>query len=599
MLQYSSYVLPIFAASLFGLWLTIKLWPRRHNNAAVPALITMAIGLIFWTAGSGIFILFTDYTTKAILLNITYLGITIIPAAWLVFVITYTGREHWINRRVIQFFAIEPILVQLMIITNGHGGLFWTETYLFTNEGIIDVKLVAGAGFWFHAAYSYVLLVLGVYWLIRAMIKAPHLYRGHIFLLLVAAFAPWIANIIYVLQLSPLPSYVDITSLAFTISVMAVGWTLYRSHLVDIIPVARDVIVENMDDGILVLDTNNRVVDVNSAFANLIKQSAEQAIGQPIADIVATDSQLVTALANSTNVETEVTTTIDGRERSFNLRISNLVNKRQEITGRIVSVHDISALKETNRELEIARTKAEEATQLKSLFLATMSHELRTPLNAIIGYTELQLSGMVGDLSDNQYEYGERILANARHLLKLINDVLDLSKIEAGRVELVKEEFAIEDWMNAIVMQNSVLAQEKKIEFVAEVDKRLPGIMIGDPGRLHQIVVNLLANAFKFTEKGSVRFNVQKESNETWALIVADTGIGIAPHKQETIFNEFHQADNSSTREYGGTGLGLAIVRKLVLTMGGTVRVTSTLGEGSTFTVTLPIISTKTSETIV
>jgi signal transduction histidine kinase len=255
-----------------------------------------------------------------------------------------------------------------------------------------------------------------------------------------------------------------------------------------------------------------------------------------------------------------------------------------------VVLHDVTSLKEANQELEIARKKAEETTNLKSLFLATMSHELRTPLNAIIGYTELQLSGMVGDLSDDQYEYGERVLANSRHLLKLINDVLDLSKIEAGRMDLIEDPFVVEDWLNAIQTQNAVLAQEKGLEFVTEVDPRLPVVLVGDAGRLQQIAVNLLSNAFKFTAKGTVHFKVRQESKNTWSIIVIDTGIGIAPHKQETIFTEFHQVDNSSTRAHGGTGLGLAIVRKLALTMGGNVRVTSTLGEGSTFTVTLPLI---------
>ena len=139
------------------------------------------------------------------------------------------------------------------------------------------------------------------------------------------------------------------------------------------------------------------------------------------------------------------------------------------------------------------------------------------------------------------------------------------------------------------MQQNVVLAQEKGIEFKSEIDPQMPDTLIGNSARLRQIVINLISNGIKFTSKGTVTLNIRQDNKETWSIIVCDTGIGIAPHKQETIFSEFYQVDNSPTREYGGTGLGLAIVRKLVLMMGGTIRINSALGQGSTFTVTLPI----------
>lgn len=588
MLQFSPYLILMFTATLFALWLIVKLWPRR-NNTGVPALIVMSAGLVLWTIGSAADLMTTTYSVKTSVLLIAYLGITIVPASWMVFVLNYTGRNHWISPKLLRFLMIEPILVQIMLLTNEWTGIFFTDPRLIDNAGIIDLESTSGLGFWAHAVYSYILLVLSAYWLIRAMLKAPHLYRGQIQFLLLGVFIPWVANFVYIFDISPLPSYVDPTPLAFTVTVAAVGWSMYRYHLIDVVPVARDVIVENMDDGILVLDRNNRVIDINSAFLSLIKRTSNEAIGQPISILLSNDGELLAMLTDQKSVNTDLTATIDGRERNFNLRISNLYNKRNEVTARIVSLHDVTSLKETNRALELARKKAEESTHLKSLFLATMSHELRTPLNAVIGYTELQLSGMVGDLSDEQYEYGERVLANAQHLLKLINDVLDLSKIEAGRMDLVEDEFIVQDWMTSIVMQNSVLANEKGLEFTTEIDERLPQILIGDHGRLQQIAVNLLSNAFKFTESGTVNFKIRRDSKSTWAIVVSDTGIGISSHKQETIFEEFHQVDNTSTREYGGTGLGLAIVRKLALTMGGNVRVSSKPGEGSTFVVTLPL----------
>jgi len=253
------------------------------------------------------------------------------------------------------------------------------------------------------------------------------------------------------------------------------------------------------------------------------------------------------------------------------------------------------SLLKANGELAIARKQAEAANKLKSQFLATMSHELRTPLNAIIGYAQLQLAGMAGDISQEQADHQERILVNAQHLLEMINEVLDLSKIEAGRVELAARPFNVRHCLHEAVAQSQVLADAKNLSVALMIDAGLPDMLIGDVSRLKQIVLNLLSNAVKFTATGSVRLTAHPVSSQSadeasWQLIVTDTGIGIPTHMHATIFNEFRQVDSSSTRQYAGTGLGLAIVRRLVLMMRGSIHVASEIGQGSSFTVTLPIV---------
>lgn len=247
------------------------------------------------------------------------------------------------------------------------------------------------------------------------------------------------------------------------------------------------------------------------------------------------------------------------------------------------------SLVKANRELAVARRQAEVASKLKSQFLATMSHELRTPLNAVIGYAQLQLAGMVGELTPDQLAYQERILVNAQHLLHLINEVLDLSKIEAGRLEISERPFSVRACLGEVMTQNKVLADNKGLAFTLEVDERLPEMLVGDYGRIKQIIINLVSNAIKFTDQGSVTVTATLQDEATWRISVTDSGSGIPPHLQEVIFDEFHQAENGLDR--GGTGLGLAIVRKLVLMMRGNIRLSSEVGRGSTFTVTLPLVT--------
>ena len=246
------------------------------------------------------------------------------------------------------------------------------------------------------------------------------------------------------------------------------------------------------------------------------------------------------------------------------------------------------ALQNARDEALASQRIATEHSRLKSEFLSTMSHELRTPLNAIEGFTSIMLSGMGIDLSPRAEDMVKRISANSKRLLQLINDFLDLSRIEAGRLELAKDRISPEVLVRKWEREVSVLAEEKGLAFTANVSPDLPPTILGDEDALSKIAINLLSNAFKFTHEGQVSLDLQRV-NGNWTIAVRDTGIGIPPHAREYIFDEFRQVDGSSKRMYGGTGLGLALVQKLARAMGGNVSLQSEVNEGSTFTVNLPL----------
>jgi len=227
------------------------------------------------------------------------------------------------------------------------------------------------------------------------------------------------------------------------------------------------------------------------------------------------------------------------------------------------------------------------ASQHKSQFLANMSHELRTPLNAILGYSELLVDGIYGAVPERAMGVLERVQNNGKHLLALINDVLDLSKIEAGQLVLTLEDYALPDVVQSVVSATEGLATTKGLKFSADVAAGLP-TGHGDARRLSQVLLNLVGNAIKFTDMGEVAIGAMAENGD-FVLTVRDTGPGIAPADQDKIFGEFQQVDNSNTRKKGGTGLGLAISKRMVEMHGGTISVDSELGHGATFRVTLPV----------
>jgi signal transduction histidine kinase len=239
------------------------------------------------------------------------------------------------------------------------------------------------------------------------------------------------------------------------------------------------------------------------------------------------------------------------------------------------------------RELEEKSRQLEAASQHKSQFLANMSHELRTPLNAVLGYTEMLLDGVYGEVADEAREIMEYIQGNGEHLLALINDVLDLSKIEAGQLTLMLEEYAVLNVIEAVIAVAQPLARAKGLELHVRLADDLP-LGRGDERRLTQVLMNLVGNAIKFTDQGSVEIAVSAAGG-MFEFRVTDTGPGIAPAHQVRIFEAFQQIDNSSTRHKGGTGLGLAISKRIVQMHGGTVLVESSPGQGSTFRVSVPI----------
>ncbi|HEV8307802.1 MAG TPA: ATP-binding protein, partial [Methylomirabilota bacterium] len=239
------------------------------------------------------------------------------------------------------------------------------------------------------------------------------------------------------------------------------------------------------------------------------------------------------------------------------------------------------------REIEEKGRQLEVASRHKSQFLANMSHELRTPMNAILGYTELILDGIYGEVSPKLRDVMERVDKSGRHLLGLINDVLDLSKIEAGQLTLALTDYSMKEVVHTVFTAVESLAAEKALALKVTVAPDLPPGR-GDERRLTQVLLNLVGNALKFTEAGEVRIEA-RAADGVFVVSVSDTGPGIAETDQQRIFEEFQQADSSSTRKKGGTGLGLSIARRIVALHGGRLRVESRPGEGSAFTFTLPI----------
>ena len=340
------------------------------------------------------------------------------------------------------------------------------------------------------------------------------------------------------------------------------------------------------------LGADRRFQRANPAFTKLLGHATDGIVGKHVDELVrdedrpAFDAALTALVEGKPHARFEARARhSDGSYRWLEWDVVSYVDR-----GFFYAIaRDISELKARQLELLRAKQEAERANRARGEFLANVSHEIRTPMNGIIGMTELALDT---PLTDQQREYLQMVQGSALALLDVINSVLDFSKIEAGKVEIEAIDFTLRDTLTGALKPQALIANRKGVELLYEEGPGIPERLRGDPGRLRQVLVNLIGNAVKFTEQGEVQITIQKvddlANGVRLSFEVRDTGIGIPEEKLDTIFEAFAQVDGSTSRRFGGTGLGLSIASSLVSLMGGEITVESAQGAGSTFRVTLP-----------
>jgi PAS domain S-box-containing protein len=349
------------------------------------------------------------------------------------------------------------------------------------------------------------------------------------------------------------------------------------------------IILDNSAAAITMTDEKEQIVSWNSFTEKLLGMTAKDLLNRPVSSLYPPEEWTAIRLLNirksgfKHHMETRAIRR-DGTIIDVDLSVNILKNEEGKIVGSVGMLQDITDRKRSNELILQAKLAAEEANNAKSIFLAKMSHEVRTPMNAIIGMIDLTL-----DTPLTEEQKDNLIVAKdaADNLLSLINDILDLSRAQAGKVTIEEIEINVPDIVKNVCKGLMVLARNKGVDVVWSIDPEIPRLLIGDPVRLRQVIVNLVNNAIKFTHKGKVHVNVKKKALTTKdcqvVFEVIDSGIGISPKNLPHIFDVFTDAHNTTARRYGGTGLGLAICKKIVEMMGGSFEVESTEGTGSTF----------------
>ena len=349
----------------------------------------------------------------------------------------------------------------------------------------------------------------------------------------------------------------------------------------DFVHLAAETAIAHMGDGVISLDDQQRIISYNQAAAGIFKELYTSAKGDPIADIKDFPQDI---LGETDKYEFSM------ENRYYESHIRRIPDRHGNTQGYVVLVLDMTEMRNYIEEIKRVREQAEKANAAKSEFLANMSHEIRTPMNAVIGLSDLIMEESLGR---KVYSYACDIKSASQNLLGIINDILDLSKVEAGKMELVLSDYYIKSVVEDVTGMMDIVASQRGLLMKHECEETLPCRYHGDEGRIKQIMINLLNNALKFTKEGYVKFSVcgepgETEDEERLTFRVEDTGCGIKKEDLDKIFENFSQVDTGRNRSVEGTGLGLSITKQLVRLMNGSIQVESVYGKGSVFTVTLP-----------
>lgn len=553
---------------LVGFFLLASVLKQRDSEYKSRLIITIICCLIALVSRS-LFIMAQDLREMIALCKAEYCGKCFANFIALTFVLSYY-RIKWPRKLMLTLFGIN-LAMFMVIMTCDYHSLYYTS-YEVVATGSGNILILGKAPIYYlYMAFCLIEMILYLYVCInpsyQQIRKATRAIQG---LLIMAGITPFMMLIVY---LSGITGGFDTTPLGIWFSVIFLFTAVNRYGLFDTVQNAKETVIESMDEGIIVSDNQMNFLYANPAACELFPD-------MKLGEGSISDSEIQAIYEQSGTV-------IDLNDKSYEIRTSE-IRDEVKVRGYMLSVIDVTEMTAQAKMMRELKEKAENASHVKSAFLANMSHEIRTPMNAILGMTEIALRG---ELDPQQRDAVEQIKSASMTLITIINDILDFSKMESGKMEIVEVDYDLMTLVQDVYHIISGKVEEKNLKLEIEIDPAMPKGLYGDEIRLKQVMINLVNNAVKFTDQGSIRLNIGYEKKEDVFLLkasVRDSGIGIRPEDLERIFNSFEQSDTFRNRKKEGSGLGLAISRQLLILMGGEIHVESVYRQGSHFYFEVP-----------
>lgn len=573
----SSPILALNALALFGCAAFIQRRRPHMRGAVALTIASLAIGL--HALGYALELSSTTLSHKLFWLDVQMLGIAAVPVCAVTFASMYAGRS--LRPSTVAALSVVPAIAVLLTWSSPWHQALLLDTHLVVEDGLVRRHSGSGWAWWVFLLYTYTcLLATGTLYASAAM-SGPPLQRRQARWLLLGLLVPFAANLVFhfVGTLT-----VDLTPFMYGISVMTWTWALARHHLLELAPVAHEVVLAMMDEGVLVLDERGRVLDANRAAAAMLSQPRDALVGRTPRELVSGEHQALRDALEShvRGMQEAGSVEIEFGDRFLTVDTRPITTERHA-RGCVVVLRDTTARREMEDAREAALAGAREATRLRSELLARTSHEVRTPLHGVLGSAEL--------LAETQLDAAQRrwldaIRSAGSSLLAIVDGILDLEQVRAGALRPRQQVFALLPTVESLLALFEGPARKRALTLRLVHDGALPEHVIGDERRLRQMLSNLVGNAVKFSREGEVTVTVTAHA-ERVSFVVRDHGPGIDAGTMSHLFEPFRQGDGSATRAHGGSGLGLAVTRELAQALGG--RVDITVEDGTIATLELPL----------
>ena len=590
-------LIPYFVSFVISGSIGLYAWRQRAVPGAEPYA-WVALSQAAWTLGYIFELMSSNLETKIFWDNVQFIASAITAPALFAFALEYTERRLTHPRAIWTAIVIIPVIFIGLVFTDNLHHLIRPTATLIPGEPFSELTYPFTAAVWGLYLYVIGIFVVTIGLLIEKFRKSPRLYRGQIALITIGILIP-IGGVTLTMLGVTLSFHRDTTPLTFALDNLIVAWALFRFRLFDVVPAARHAVIESMYDAMLVLDADNRLVDLNPAAERLISQRASDVIGQPIDRVLAAWPDLVTQFWNVEEIQTEIHVVTATLDRYFDLRISPLLDRR----GRLMMLHDISRrkwaddeiqqrtveLEAANRELAATNEQLRVLGAVKDEFVANVSHELRTPIANINLY--LHLLTLRPEKRD---EYLATLKRETARLGNLIEGLLELSRLDQDRVQFNLAPLDLNTLTREYVTDRAILAESKGLTLAWQSEADLP-LVYADSNLTGQVLGILLTNALNYTPTGG-RVVVQTRRDQADGHLragfsVSDTGPGIARAEQFQLFTRFYRGKSGRESGVAGTGLGLAIAQEIIERQHGEIVVDSAglPGQGATFSVWLPV----------
>lgn len=501
--------------------------------------------------------------------KIEYIGISTIGLTWLMFALNYSNKQKWLTRRNVSLLMIIPAITLLLVFTNELHGLVWPSITAATDvpgEGLVYGH---GPAFWLIVGYNYVTLATGTIIIMNNALRSQDLYRWQMIGLTASAIIPWVGNLIYVTGLSPVPG-LDLTPLGFSASALVITFNIFYFGLFDLVPIARDQLVENLSDAMLALDTNNRIADINPRARQLLKIESAHVIGRPIADFPKV-LELIGPFDGVNSAQTEVQLK-QSPISDLELFISPLMDGSGKLLGRLFIARDISERKQLEK--------------MRNDLTHAMVHDLRNPLAIIMLSLDMLRAQLISSLDKEQLLTFETAEQSTQQIIELVNSILDINRLESKQMPLKRQKVFIQKIAPEALRTQILIAKKKRVLLQENIAPNLIPVLI-DEDLMKRVLQNLLDNAVKFSVDGGVVRILANYSAEGKDIVisVSDTGTGIDAAVRNHMFEQFYTGKVKNS----GSGLGLAFCRLVVEAHGGRIWVDHTSETGTIISLSIPV----------